>query len=189
MFAYCGNNPANAIDPLGEDAIWLQELNNQASSIAGHTALLIQDAAGNWYYFNWNNAKCTLSYQGKINYNGMSSLPPFIIEKYDRVIYFEGDFSASVDYARTLKKGDSSDDYNIFWNNCMQVSADVLMRGKFAQSNWCYRSFLQRIRNSILPNIAYSRMVNFHNAVKVYYAAPKWARWLYISPERAVQIY
>ena len=189
MFAYCANNPANAIDPLGEYAIWLQELNNRASLIAGHTALLIQDADGNWHYFNWNNTSCTLSHQGTINYNGMSSLPPFIREKYDSAIYFEGDFSASVDYVRTLKKKYSPDDYDVFWNNCMQVSVDVLMRGKFAKSDWCYESFLYRVRNTIIPNIAYSRMVNFHSAVQTYHAAPKWAKWLYTSPERAVQIY
>ena len=189
MFAYCLNNPVNAFDPTGEDAIWLGETYNSASKIFGHTGLLIQDKAGVWYYFNCNNIGCTLKEVGNIDYNDIKDLPGFISNKYDVSIYFKGDFSTSIEYAKKLGKTFSRKDYKLLRNNCMQVSIDVLIRGKFAQSDASYKSFLRRVSNCTIPNIAFSRVYNFHNAVQTYHAAPRWARWLYTSPEMAVWMY
>ena len=191
MFSYCLNNPVNAIDPLGEDAIWLQDTNNRVAGILGHTGLLIQDETGTWYYFNWTNSNCSFYKVDpeKFDYTSIKSLMKIDGNRYDATIYFEGDFSGSIKYAEMLKKNFSKKDYKLMRNNCMQVVTDVLMRGNFAQSDGCYKLFLQRIRSSMIPNVAYSRMVNFHNAVLIYHAAPRWAKWLYTSPERAVWIY
>ncbi len=51
MFTYCNNNPVNQVDPEGTDAIWLQ-FPNGANGF-GHTSLLLQDSAGEWWYFYW----------------------------------------------------------------------------------------------------------------------------------------
>ena len=191
MFSYCINNPVNAIDPMGEDAIWLQDKNNAVVGILGHTGLLIQDATGTWHYFNWSPYNC-LFYKvdrEKYDYTSIESLIKIDGDRYDDAIYFKGDFSASVKYAETLKASFSGEDYHFLWNNCMQVSVDVLKKGKFSQSNACYQVFLRRIRTELVPNIAYSRMLRFHNAVQSYHAASRWARWRYISPERAVWLF
>ena len=191
MFVYCLNNPINAFDPLGEDAIWLQDTNNRVAGILGHTGLLIQDATGTWYYFNWTNGYCSFFKvdEDQYDYTSIESLMTIDGDRYDAAIYLEGDFSKSIKYAETLKENYSPENYKLVRNNCMQVVTDVLARGEFAQSDTCYETFLYRARNSIVPNVAYSRMFNFHNAVQTYHAAPKWAKWLYTSPERAVAIY
>ena len=191
MFAYCLNNPVNAYDPLGEDAIWLQDIDNAVAGILGHTGLLIQDSSGKWFYFNWTNSYCCCWEVDpkKFDYTSLSSLMTIDGNRYDAAIYFEGDFSASVAYAEKLEKNYSSEDYVLVGNNCMQVVADVLMQGEFEQSDLSYKVMLHKARNSTIPNVAYSRMVNFTNAEQIYNAAPKWAKRLYTSPERAALIY
>ncbi len=51
MFAYCINNPVNFLDANGFDAIWIQEEGNAHGM--GHTGLMVQDEAGDWFYFYW----------------------------------------------------------------------------------------------------------------------------------------
>ena len=109
--------------------------------------------------------------------------------RYDAAIYFEGDFGASIAYAQTLEKDYSSDAYKLLRNNCMQVATDVLMQGEYEQNNTSYKVMLSKARNSIIPNVAYSRMINFYNAEQTYNAAPNWSKWLYTSPERAALTY
>ena len=106
MFAYCLNNPANALDPAGEDAIWLQDTNNRVAGILGHTGLLIQDENGTWYYFNWTNGSCSFYKVDpkQYDYTSIESLMKIDGNRYDATIYFEGDFSGSIKYAEMLKK-------------------------------------------------------------------------------------
>ena len=191
MFAYCNNSPHNATDPYGEDAIWLQDTNNRVTGWLGHTGLLIQDATGAWYYFNWNNSGGSFYYVDPevYDYSKIEELKKVDGERYDAAIYFEGDFSLSIKYAEMLAENTSEADYDFAWNNCMQVVTDVLSQGSFAQSDESYKAFLSKVRYSFVPNLAFSRTFIFHNTVQTYHAAPDWAKWLYTSPERAVQIY
>ncbi len=46
------NNPNKYVDPDGKDAIYLNDTSGAALS-AGHSALLIEDANGEWYYFSF----------------------------------------------------------------------------------------------------------------------------------------
>ena len=153
--------------------------------------MLIQDATGAWYYFNWNNSGGSFYYVDPevYDYSKIEELKKVDGERYDAAIYFEGDFSLSIKYAEMLAENTSEADYDFAWNNCMQVVTDVLSQGSFAQSDESYKAFLSKVRYSFVPNLAFSRTFIFHNTVQTYHAAPDWAKWLYTSPERAVQIY
>ena len=191
MFAYCNNNPVNALDSLGTDAIWLQDTNNAVAGPLGHTGLLIQDSDGTWYYFNWTNGYCCCIKVSPIefDYESLESLMTIDGDRYDAAIYLEGDFSQSVIHASELADNYSPEDYKLMKNNCMQVVTDVLMEGKFEQNDASYKLMLAKSRNSIIPNVAFSRMVNFYAAEQAYNSAPNWAKWLYTSPERAAMTY
>ena len=191
MFAYCNNNPVNALDSLGTDAIWLQDTNNAVAGPLGHTGLLIQDSDGTWYYLNWTNSYCCCIKVSPIefDYESLESLMTIDGDRYDAAIYLEGDFSQSVIHASELADNYSPEDYKLMKNNCMQVVTDVLMEGKFEQNDASYKLMLAKSRNSIIPNVAFSRMVNFYAAEQAYNSAPNWAKWLYTSPERAAMTY
>lgn len=72
------------------------------------------------------DGKIIIQYNGKIN---LDSINEFYLENYNKayedLIYFNGDFSNSVDYANKLK----TSSYNFIFNNCMQVSSDVWKTG------------------------------------------------------------
>ena len=198
MFAYCLNNPVNAFDPIGEDAIWLQDADLLPG--VGHTGLLIQDANGVWYHFYWGStgtgklkkegATAMLHSMGRFVYRDLQKLNEYLNKnniydgKYEALIYFEGDFSRSVEYAKSLKRN-----YNLIYNNCMQVSVEVLLKGTFDQGNQYYKMFLGKIAINPVPNYAYLRLVSFHRSVASYYAAPWYLRWAYVNPVKAVLVY
>ena len=194
MFAYCNNNPANGLDYAGDDAIWLQDIT--AVGGLGHTGLLLQDARGKWWHFYWGNNRngssgksgtgnILMAYQGGTS---LASINKFYKEhygsEYEASIYFKGDFSNSVEYANTVDKYY----YNFVFNNCMQVSTDVLRRGKFSQSNLEYKAFLLRVRHTAAPNSVYYRMDRFSTVVKTWHNS-KWYQKLYLlSPAKAVYV-
>ena len=127
---------------------------------------------------------------GDYTYSGLSSLNKYLNEndiyngKYEALIYFEGDFSKSVAYAKTLNRN-----YNLIFNNCMQVSVEVLLKGTFDQGNQYYKIFLGKIAVNPVPNCAYLRLASFHRSVSSYYAAPWYLRWAYVNPVKAVLVY
>ena len=175
MFAYCLNNPINAIDPGGKDAIWLQDTYNQVAKIFGHTGLLLQNEEGTWYYFNWTNGSCSFVEVEKetYDYTSLDSMMKIDGDRYDVAIYFEGDFSESINYAQRQKDTYNTEKYALGWNNCMQVVADVLMEGKFNQSDYWYKASLCEARNSIVPNLAFSKMLATDTKIQVLHAAYK----------------
>ena len=168
MFAYCLNNPVNACDPAGEAAIWLQDVDNAVVGKLGHTGLLIQDAEGTWYYFNWSDKSCYFA-AIPLDEDGNSSLEKFMSstgKRYEKSIYFEGDFSASIEYAMELKRNFASHGHNFFFQNCSQTSVEVLMQGEFSQSDFLYKLFLSEMRFILVPNVAYGEMFIFHSAIQ-----------------------
>ena len=191
MFVYCLNNPTNALDPMGEDAIWLQD--SDAVFGAGHTGLLIQDSCGRWWHFYWGNNRSgkkgksgegniLLLYSGNINLSAINSFyEKHYGGKYERLIYFSGNFANSVTYAKALAKNY----YNLLLNNCMQVSTDVLRKGTFAKSNSAYQIFLSRVRSATVPNLACGRMSAFHLIVETWHQTPWYMRCLIMSPMEA----
>ena len=183
------------VDPNGEDAIWLQDQN--AVWGMGHTGLLIQDKGGTWYHFYWgrtgtgklgkSGATGEVKSLGRFRYSNRTQLNNYLNKngiysgKYESLIYFRGDFSASLQYAKQLKRG-----YNLLWDNCMQLSVDVLSKGSFAQNNKQYKSFLKKISFNPVPNCAYISLRNFHSIVVRYNSAPMYLRAFYINPTKAV---
>ena len=194
MFAYCNNNPVNKFDPFGEDAIWLQDSN--AVYGAGHTGLLLQDSSGQWWHFYWGNnrngnkgksgdGKMLLKYNGKTDLNSINSFyEQEYGGKYEATIYFQGNFSNAVSYAKRL----SSKKYFLLGNNCMQVSTDVLRRGSFYKNDGSYDTFLLRVRAATIPNVAFTRMILFHSTVQVWHHTPWYRKHTVLNPVEAALI-
>ena len=191
LFAYCGNNFINSCDPQGQDAIWLQDLDLVYPF--GHTGLLLQDKDGVWWHFYWGNNRdgkkgkkgngnILMLYVGALNIESINSFYyKYYGNTYERMIYLNGDFSKSVDYAKKL----SNNTYNLIFNNCMQVSADVLRRGNFTYNNSEYKSLLFKIRSNPIPNIAFEKMITFTNIVSRWNTSPWYLKWLFYSPRKA----
>lgn len=64
-YAYCGNNPINAIDEKG-DSIFVLIAPDMASGF-GHMALLIQDKKGDWNYYSKNGTSGWFGLYGEPN--------------------------------------------------------------------------------------------------------------------------
>ena len=186
-FAYCNNNFANRADFSGEDAIWLQDKN--AVYGFGHTGLLIQDSDGEWYHFYWGNSgtgksgkqnvKSGLNSMGDFEYENLTALNDTLHErriyngKYEAAVYFSGDFSSSLEYARKLSKN-----YSLFANNCMQVSAYALFLGKFDNYDLFYKQQLLICATTIIPNIAYNHILATQTTAMSTLVLEKTARFL-----------
>ena len=52
-YTYCGNNPVIYADPFGLDAIYITQ--SDAVGIFGHSGSVVQDKAGDWFFFYWGN--------------------------------------------------------------------------------------------------------------------------------------
>jgi RHS repeat-associated protein len=168
LFAYCENNPVNCSDPTGTDAIWLQDLD--AVWNMGHTGLLLQDSSGVWFHFYWGNNRSKVKgkkgpgnpiqrYSGELNLSSINLLYNKIRGgSYERMIYFEGDFSNSLRYARAVQ----NNWYNLVNNNCMQLSTDILRHGTFAKNNFGMKLMLLSVRRKIVPNIAFMKICPYY---------------------------
>ena len=176
MFAYCVNNPINYIDINGEDAILL--INRDGVKGFGHMGLLLQDSDGKWYHFYWGAVGTGFSNKEDVS-NTLTEVKDFVLSEdftaivaqlhpehysqtYDDMIYFEGDFSASIKYAKNL-----NEDYNFIFNNCSQKSIDVLLRGKFKYFNAYYKLSLLELRFNPVPNIVFQRMRSYDLSLRV----------------------
>ncbi len=196
LFLYCANSCINKLDPTGGDAIWLQDTDGVYT--AGHTGLLLQDDDGTWYHVYWGNnrngkkgksgaGKTILKYSGKLNLKNISDFyKKNYGGTYEKMIYFEGDFSESIEYIYFLMKNTS---YNLAFNNCMQTSANALARGTFEKSSFYYKTFLLKICSSYVPNIAYRKLSCFHSAIQQWHSAPWYRKWRMLSPAEAVIIF
>ena len=242
MFAYCNNNPVNQIDPEGTDACWVQFGN--AVFGMGHTSLLLQDSASNWWYFYWGPKHVFLRPCGKDNFtvaelnSYLSGFDPrnkhnyyvfatnVIEDKEDKnysagenyylkchdlnvtnLIKLRGDFSNSFNYVKdkiewlkiysnatqlceTIYEGNKKYTmlhvcskvyldyyYNFFWkvgipagyyyqniesenqtiapdyntanNNCVQVSMEVLLQGRFSDGDLKYENRIKGMKNKV----------------------------------------
>ena len=196
LYMYCVCNPVNAVDYLGTDAIWLQD--STSVGTMGHTGLLLQDSKGQWWHFYWGadnksgsagkNNKTVVKYTGKLDIKTINkfygSLNPG--KKYESMIYFKGDFSASVSF---IKRYQNSGTYNFIFRNCVQMSVNALQYGKFKYSNYAYQAFMQFLTINPIPNVAYRRMFNFHATVTAWHLAPWYLQIVMISPATAIFIY
>ena len=144
MSAYCLNNPIISADFDGHDAVVLYK-----KSGVGHIGFLVEDEDGTWWHFYWGADgilmvalsvfSCDVrertwckKYEGdptsldEINDSGQYG------GKYVNSHYLVGDFSDVVDAISNL-----SGDYNLYNNNCGQVSMRLL-----ASADTSYREML-----------------------------------------------
>ena len=158
MFAYCNNNPVDMIDMLGTDAVWIQEGNSVGPF--GHAGLLVQNSLGEWFYFFWGPLKGSEflaflkfpvingSYFIKIegintqllkSNEGVKEIIKNNISNPDRwknitdTYYFVGNYLDTYYFCKRIINSKWYDDefwYNLYYNNCVQVSLKAM-----AQSN------------------------------------------------------
>lgn len=157
LFAYADNNPVNAIDSQGTDAIWLQD--TDAVYGLGHSGALFQDSTGIWYHFYWGaNGENSFLASGKkgereiavnltarffsndtvesINHKLHFVDKVYCGSKYEGAIYFKGDYSESVKYILQLQEDVETKSkyfgprYNFVGDNCVQETMKSLIHGE-----------------------------------------------------------
>jgi len=123
----------------------------------GHTALLLYDGES-WFYFSWHPHKAVfievpadvlVSFESFNSWVKLENSLQSYRHNFDSAIFIRGNFNSSIDYARTLFESflesldydfvvsddlfiDFSHDnpeYNLFFNNCLNVVYDVLSKG------------------------------------------------------------
>jgi len=187
LFAYCGNNAVNKIDPDGYDAIWLQYYKGAGNF--GHTALLIQDKKKVWQFFSWGsnrddgmkklifgisvatipideilqecpNQKPLVKWKSALAKAKHHMKANWITQSkgLTHAVYIAGDFSKSIPY---YEKNYEGKQYNLYTRNCVQVSLAMLMQGKFAKNNAHNQKLLAHLLNKygIFPNNAFLQFV------------------------------
>ena len=198
MFAYCENNPVNAVDPTGEDAWWLQDTN--AVFGCGHTSLLIQESKGKWWYFYWGPNEIRLIYIGTCNLRGNNNRTlnnilhnnrdlfgnQYYKETYNRFIKLNGNFYNSLVFIakmlntsfpaiKKMKDGSlagytkySNNMYNLFSLNCVQMSVQALRCGRFSAYPTTYARLLSYMRTLTVPNDVYDTLILGNRCIAMY---------------------
>ena len=154
MFAYCLNNPVILGDFDGYDAVVLYK-----ESGVGHIGFLVQDENGDWWHFYWGAdgalmvvlsvLACDVPEKSWcIEYSGDPSSLDEINKSgqyagtYVNSHYLYGDFSAVLDLIENL-----SGDYNLYRNNCGQVSMRLL-----ASADTTYQDILTHASTLWMPS-------------------------------------
>ena len=192
------------------DAIWLQY--SELASGAGHTGLLLQDSEGLWYLFYWGTNSPDKSiigsntsviggekvfrkltkYDFDLNnlYDDVMQYLSSVEGNYDPseglsgVMYFEGDFDKSIEYVEELvdSLSEDSNQYNLYLNNCMQVSMDALRAGTFDKYNNEYKVALAYASATIIPNDAFLGMQIFTEEIEEYMEKSLLRKFFSIEP-------
>ena len=161
MFAYCENNPVNAIDSTGTDAILLQY--HDAAKHMGHTGLLVQDSQYCWYYFYWGSSEGFLK-------TLTGSVDAFMIYTPVGYLHYGYNLSNLDDVIAALKERERVDgiwttkllskvQYNLYYYNCVQVSIEALMKGKIKYNDKKTKIKITDIMlNEITPNQIFARI-------------------------------
>ena len=103
-------------------------------------------------------------------------------------IYFEGDFSASVAKAKELyNDGVIKEEYNLYINNCMQVSLNLLSQGTFPQHDFSYKVAIARTSAITVPNLAFPELKEFSACTSAYLSAPWYLKAFMQTPFQAAQ--
>ena len=162
MCAYCHNNPIIFADTHGTDACVV--IDDQQALWCGHIGFFVQDDEGEWWHFYWGpqngiipvigidveDASWFVEYEGEISLDAINSSGQYW-KTYDRMIYLEGDFSDCIDYANNLDA-----DYNLYNNNCSQVSLDIL-----SKADTPYKDRLQCASTFyVIPKCAFSYLMD-----------------------------
>ena len=172
------NEPINALDSDGFDAIWIQEAHSAGGN--GHSGLLVQNDKGDWYYFYWGpqngstttemifgvkadtyfeliggpdtDMSTTESIKKAIrNKNGKAATRA---DNITETFYFEGDYTNAYYKADSIK--DSGENYELLTNNCVQKTLSAFMAAddRFAYVSNSVSSFIPNnaaLKVALLP--------------------------------------
>ena len=182
-------------DYSGEDAILLH-YPERAEMFGivnfGHTALLLQDKSGTWYYFSWG-ARSTadkaalitgtessyyLDKLGKLKVERWSHIMALLMKSSDdsaifelsSYIYMKGDFSGAFNYLKSLK----GKKYYLLTQNCVQTCMTALRKGKFSKNNSYKQLALFFVYDEPVPNLVFAKWQKFYNSIDTYLEAPWW---------------
>ena len=162
MFVYFLNNPVIYEDSRGEDACLV--IDDEGALDNGHIGFLVEDDEGNWWHFYWGPKYPILSvipvdwipacwfvkYEGDITLDEINTAGQYGAT-YDRMIYLSGDFSDCVDITKEYTDGGTK--YNLYTNNCSQLSLSTL-----SQAPTKYQKLLQKGSKYLIPKNAYGYM-------------------------------
>ncbi len=137
LYSYCENNPANMVDYDGNDAQLILDYDSDGLIIAGHMALIVQDAKNNWHLIEFNgtskkNAKIRI-YNGEGRFGKKQGFWKSLLSITElggwKSLYIKGNFTGSLEYARNNKdKYDGK--YCLFTKNCLHFVRDALRQGR-----------------------------------------------------------
>ena len=160
MLAYCRNRPVIMVDDTGCDAILLYE-EPWKDALGGHIGALIEDENGDWWYFYWGPKTSGLEqlnpmgteretycveYTGELNVKSVNAA--YADRKFTGVTYLEGNFSPSVDAAKTV-----TGKFNLLSRNCAQVTCTIL-----SQSSTPYKTALTLASKDVFPDTVAARI-------------------------------
>ncbi len=199
------------------DAIWLQY--RDLARGAGHTGLLLQDSDGYWYLFSWGttrpnkaltgadtpviDSKQVFQKLGKYNFdlnNLYDDVTQYLSSTKENknlsqgltgVIYFEGDFTKSIEYIESLVKtlSTNNEQYNLYDNNCLQVSMEALDKGTFDKYDEQYKHALSYASATTIPNSAYAGMKTFVTLIDDYMQKNWFLQFFAVSPYSGFSIH
>jgi uncharacterized protein RhaS with RHS repeats len=136
LYRYVNNNPINAFDPLGQDAVYLLDSDNLVAVRQGHGAALIGDDSRGWTYYNFAPQ---IGVNNTVNhYKTLSdAVKDPEIARYDKFLRFNT--SRQDDNRAKLKAGELfNKNYNLFYRNCVHIAGEIIKAAKpsFNVSSW-----------------------------------------------------
>jgi RHS repeat-associated protein len=171
LYTYVYNNPLIYTDPSGYDAIIITA--RWAAKWQGHTSMLVEDAAGDWYYTYWGDKAVIVE---KVDSEALNSLRDFNVwndnldrggrndntTNYTSSTYIQGDFTESLATFNAHKErydnyfgggGNKNGDYKLIKCNCATQSFDALLDGEFYDGT-SMRDYIGDTVFSFRPNTA-----------------------------------
>lgn len=155
------NSPINYVDYRGMDAVVLFD-----QDALGHIGIMVQDEDDIWWHYYWGTEGGMVNFPTRImcvfdisvepyswcvNFTGDSPSLSDINKSnqytgdYEIMHYFTGDFTAAIDSMQNY-----SEQYNLYSNNCSQVSLRIL-----ASANKTYRELFTEAAEKMLPRNAH----------------------------------
>jgi hypothetical protein len=130
------NNPINAVDPLGLDAIYLFDSNNAAAVGQGHAGALIGDDTNGWTYYNWSPQ--VGPNQTVTNYATLAdAVKDAEITRYEEFLRYNT--SRQDDLRAKLKAGELfGKNYRPFARNCGHIAGEIVKAAEpsFKVDSW-----------------------------------------------------
>ena len=184
LYGYCSANPVLYTDPSGHNAV-LMISNKSAGSgpvYFGHIAVLLQYVGNTWYYCSIDgkgssgNKKNPVTYRKVVKkidtHTTISTINSLLgrekKEVYNEKIHFKGDFKKSITYFEKNYYKNKKYKYDLFSNNCSQISFRTLGRGYFSIYHNDYIYVVNRLSTMTIPKSAFNAMRHFNRYFPAY---------------------